>query len=145
MVGCADGVVRDAEWCSVKSTTPVSPVVYCVYAFKKDWSESEGGVGRDSGMWGCGSLCDAACCHVAPLWPPTPGPHFQSPPTPGGSNTFFFLFACEGVLSRGPASHSRKQQGWDAPWDPWYSGPSQMSPIPRVLLRLCISFASEAP
>ena len=63
----------------------------------------------------------------------------------GGSNTFFFLFACEGVLSRGPASRSRKQQGWDAPWDPWYSGPSQTSPVPRVLLRLCISFASEAP
>ena len=56
--------------------------------FGKDWSESEGGVGRDSGTWGCGSLCDAAWCRVAPLWPPTPGPHFQSPPTPGAQTRF---------------------------------------------------------
>ena len=124
---------------------PISLVIYWVYTFKKDWNESERDVARDLGVWGCRSLCDDTWCHVVPLWSPTPWSHFQSPPTPRGSNMFFFLFACEGVLNRGPASHSRKQQGWDAPWDPWNSGPSQTSPILRALLRLCISFASEAP
>lgn len=142
MVGCADVVVRDTEWCSIKSTTPVSPGCVLTCTLLKRTGASLRGVGRDSGTWGCGSLCDAAVRGSS--WPPRRDLIFSLLP-PGGSNTFFFLFACEGVLSRGPASLQQEAAGWDAPWDPWYSGPSQMSPIPRVLLRLCISFASEAP
>ena len=130
---------------SIESTTPVSPVIYCACTFKNDWNKSERDAARDSGLWGCGSLCDDTWCHVVPVRSPTPWSHFKSPPTPGGQTCFSSFFAHEGVLSHGPASRSRKQQGWDAPWDPWYSVPSQTSPVPRAFLRLCISFASEAP
>lgn len=51
MVGCADGMARDAEQCSIKSTAPALPVIYCIYTFKKDWNESERDVARDSGVW----------------------------------------------------------------------------------------------
>ena len=48
-----------------------------------------------------------------------------------GSNMFFFLFACEGVLSHGPASHSRKQQGGMLPGTPGILVPARQVPSPE--------------
>ena len=57
---------------SIESTTPVSPVIYCACTFKNDWNKSERDAARDSGLWGCGSLCDDTWCHVVPVRSPTP-------------------------------------------------------------------------
>lgn len=75
------------------------------------------GVRTETQAWGAVGVF-AMILHVTWVQPPTSWSCFQSPHAPGGASVFVFLFALEGVLSRGPASRSRKRRVQDVPLGP---------------------------